>query len=634
MLTFSDPLVLNAVMVPRLLRGGSPLPAYAAAVAVPAWDNVPIAFAGVASALSFTGMQAAQLLHGVHYTLSLTVTLDGLPAGPMSACAQPPYSYSYATSPFSLASCAVGLLGLNFTQQCGACPAHASCAGTQIFAQRLGRVWRPTSDALPFALCPPGSGGCGLPSTSTATERIGFECSSGYEGPLCGQCADGDGRSGTAQCARCAPTAVNSAVVALMCVIAFGVVTFSSVVGAAAAGTKAKSRWRDVGMYAVRLFTNHFSLFGILAHTEVAASISETVRQSLLAQNAACTPSPTQSSFFGCLAPHWTVNDVFLLAMSAVPALVAVDAIIARARHGRWALMAVSSVVLQLTYVQVMQVAAKLLRRRTMTFFESTPYLVNGTSANATAHYDLLESDVRINFGENTTYFASAWLVLILCGLGIPLWFIAAYWITRRRESSEAAQAKLRFLVKNYREECWFWESVVAARKGLSIMIVGALATYPVVQVQAISILYTLYLGLLEKYRPHSSSSRTMAERASYAAAIFTSNAMLAVYSVDATSSGTNASGDASFVALVIAVQVAAVLVLCRVIYMDIVEVRSQQDDDDDEDRPINGSSDDPADSVDLPIGPVTASSKHFSATRHAEPCETDLHEPMIPTGK
>ena len=101
--------------------------------------------------------------------------------------------------------------------------------------------------------------------------------------------------------------------------------------------------------------------------------------------------------------------------------------------------------------------------------------------------------------------------------------------------------------------------------------LIAALAGYPVLQLQAITLLFAGYLVLEEHFDPFLSDRRRAAERTSYAAALFTCNAMLAAYSV----------GDdlvtIVFSSLVIATQIGAVLVFAFVLYLDYTEGRSSR---------------------------------------------------------
>jgi hypothetical protein len=574
----SSPIILNAVLIPSLqVTSPTVFPAFATRVTLPSWQSAPIAFSQYHRTLSFAGLGDAQMLHGVEYSLTLLTIVDGTASS--VACKKFPFLYSFSIGPLLVRSCDAGLVGANFTQQCVSCPYNARCSGTKIFAAANAAVWRPSLDLLPFYSCFSGSRGClgttapGADSNDTGGLRVGMECAPGYEGPLCGVCSTGYGRTSNSNCAECYTSPVNVVVVAAVVLFALGIVTFTAMQAAAPDTSESSVGWRPTAMSAVRLFTNHFSLFGILAHTEISTALSESVKQMLEAQNAASSPSPLQNSFFSCLLPYWTYNEDFLILALLVPALIAAEVLLAGVRYKFFAFASVSAAVLQLCYMQVMQVASKILRHRPLLFYESTPYLTSTGQEDRPAvvvSFDLLEADARIDFSKNDGYFAFAWTALILFGLGVPLWFIGAYHRIQKQESTAAAHRKLRFLVRNYREGCWFWETVVTVRKGLAVVIVGALAPFPVLQLQAISILYMVYSIVHEYWLPFSTDARTMAERASCGSAIFTVNALLASYTI-----GTqHRAADVSFAVVTLAVQLSAVAVLVRIVFLDIVELR------------------------------------------------------------
>jgi hypothetical protein len=310
---------------------------------------------------------------------------------------------------------------------------------------------------------------------------------------------------------------VNFTVVVLAAVFAFCVVTYVAVATMSNKVIENSTSAVALGQQAVKLLTNHFSLF-------------------------------------------------------AVVALVLVEIAIVRIVRHQWAVASVSAAVLQLMYLNVVGAASRLLHHVPMTFYDSTNYMSGNTSSSAVLGeftLDVLDADVRIDFRTNTAHYIGAWLVLTVFGVGVPLWFAGAFRLLERSDSTEEARRKLQFLVDNYKATQWYWESVVTTRKGLSVGLIAALAGYPVLQLQAVMLLFAGYLVLEEHFDPFLSDRRRAAERTSYATALVTCNALLAMYSV----------GDELFTvvtsALMIATQIAAVFVFAVVIYVDYTDKSS-----------------------------------------------------------
>ena len=577
-LDLTCPVVASAFIVPSLETVSHHVPSYAQAGQSPIWNSVPIALTPRRN-YPFSGMQSAVLLFGVQYRLTIALHLDGTGDDNFNVCdSLPPFVYSYFTDDVALASCGANLLGLNYTQECHACPEYASCSGTQVFALSGAAVWRPTANALPFARCPAGSQGC---ASATDVSRVGMECAAGYEGPLCGVCSDGFGLAGVGVCSECYSQTINILVAVFSFALAIGFVTYVSIASVKkgnSANDSLSTRRRRVFSRGVKMFTNHMSLLGVLARCEIVGFMAQSLRSVLSAQQAATSPSPTSHSFFACLFPSWTPNEQLALVVALLPILVVGEMVVVRLRQKQWAVVSVTAAVLQLAYLQVIDVGSLLLRGRQLVFYDSTPYLLNGTAgleplSNAT--FDILVADPRVDFASNGGFYAFAWLTVIVCGIGTPLWFVLSYRHISHSDSVGAARERLTFLVSDFKHKRWYWESVVTVRKGASVVIVAALASYPIMQLQMLVLLYSLYYVLHEYFEPFASSRRKVAERTSYASAIVTCNVILAAYSVQLAAP---AAGDASslssvlVVVLTSAIQLAALLMLARVIVIELKE--------------------------------------------------------------
>ena len=136
------PVIASAILVPSLQSQPSTSPA-------PPWNHVPISFpsSGI-NVLHFSGMQTAQLFHGVQYRLDTSVVIFGPALDSSGTCEKLPFTYSASTKSFTRAPCSAGLLGLNFTQQCVACPPSASCKNTLIL-----QPLEPMSGGLHLTCC-------------------------------------------------------------------------------------------------------------------------------------------------------------------------------------------------------------------------------------------------------------------------------------------------------------------------------------------------------------------------------------------------------------------------------------------------------------------------------------------------
>ena len=370
---------------------------------------------------------------------------------------------------------------------------------------------------------------------------------------------------------------MNIAVVVAAALLVFSVVTYVAVVStndgldeegdAAASSARPSFSVVGLGQQAVKLLTNHFSLFAVLVNTTIATTMSSELMATFEAQQKATSPSPTQNTFASCLLPSLTVNDAFVGVVLLVSLLVFAEILIVRVVRHKWAVASVSAAVLQLTYLEVVGSASQLLHHVPMKFYNSTNYLSDGTSSSAVLTHltlDVLGADVRIDFRTNTAHYVGAWLVLVGFGCGVPLWFAGSFKLLERKYSTDVARRKLKFLVDNYKTTQWYWESVVAARKGISVALIAALASFPVLQLQSIMLLFALYFVVAEHFDPFLSDRRRAAERISYAAALFTCNAMLAAYSVG------NSEFTIALSGLIIAAEVGAVIAFGIVISLDL----------------------------------------------------------------
>ena len=573
---FLSPVYVTAVLSTNLnVADGFDLPPYASAAVTPTWS--PISFGPFTQTVLFNGMVSSQLLFGVPYTLDFTLSLNGVISHQLfpDICPLPPFVYTYTIQNIRPRPCSPGLLEGNFTQSCFACPYNGRCSGAHIFAAVGTSVWRPSADSLPFAPCLGSGKGC--VAGPEVTDRVGYECAVGYGGPMCAACSDGYGKSGSSSCAECLPAPVNMAATVVAVALSLGVVTFTAISSSDPHQKPSSAGWSAAAMSAVRLVTNHLSLLGILAHTEAASAVSETLRQALVTQSSASSPSPIENSFMSCLFPSLTVNTQLLIVAASVPALISVEVLLVKARFGKWAVFAVAAAVLQLTYMQTIQTASRLLRHVQLNFFESTPYLVDRSTAPVTLALDLLQADARINFQQNTHFWLLAWLILAGVGVGTPIWFVMAFKRTQRRHSTFAAHQKFRFLVHNYRPACWYWETVVTLRKGLAVILVAALAEFPTTQMQCVCLLYTIYTFAHEKMQPFSSQSKTVSERVSLACAILTGNAILITYDVQQHTDSTFTTGNVFLAVFLIIAQIAALAVIVRVIILDVQHAKHRR---------------------------------------------------------
>ncbi len=194
--------------------------------------------------LSFAGLQDVELLFGIDcelelrtfvidldlfprsipsiYSLIYSVTVAATPSmtecNRLPECNPLPFVYTTVVPTIRLTACDMGLVAVNFTQLCfaGALQQHAD----------LRQARRPCMAAVAArAAAVPvhhGSPACRLPLPAQAgRDRHGMECVAGYEGPLCGVCSPGYGKTSRATCSECYSRDVSAVIITIATVVSF-----------------------------------------------------------------------------------------------------------------------------------------------------------------------------------------------------------------------------------------------------------------------------------------------------------------------------------------------------------------------------------------------------------------------------
>jgi hypothetical protein len=257
-------------------------------------------------------------------------------------------------------------------------------------------------------------------------------------------------------------------------------------------------------------------------------------------------------------------------------ALLLLEFVVVRALSKRWEFVSICASMLNLFYLTVVTSGATLLRGRHLQFHSTADYLLHGAKSASVLEYRVLHADVRVPFSTSSRFYAGAWTACIAMGLGFPVWFVAVFRWLRQQHSVAHARKKLNFLVSDMKDDCWFWEAVVLARKGLSVIFVHSLADFPYIQVQCLSLLYCSYYTLHDVVDPFANPARRLVERMSYIAGFIVCNIVLAMYSEKQHTGRVLLQGELA-VAIAVVVQGVALLCIIWVFYGEIKQAFEQQ---------------------------------------------------------
>jgi hypothetical protein len=143
------------------------------------------------------------------------------------------------------------------TAACKACPANGICDGTTV-VKNVDGFWRSRQSSYVFY-------DCGAPFSADSC-TTGLSCARGYTGPRCSVCERGYGRTGRA-CDRCNDPAVNYTILALVLLVALGVVYFL-VTNSIKAGETAKDATNiDILPLVFKMLVNHVQMASITGVT-------------------------------------------------------------------------------------------------------------------------------------------------------------------------------------------------------------------------------------------------------------------------------------------------------------------------------------------------------------------------------
>jgi hypothetical protein len=328
-----------------------------------------------------------------------------------------------------------------------------------------------------------------------------------------------------------------------------------------------KSKRRNA-VVAIRILSNHCSVSVPLVHMAIFAYLHSSAQSATHAQASFGAVPLGSLNPLRCMIPSWSVFSSLLCVVAALPFLILVEVVVAAVVQRRREAVVVIVCVTQLMYMTLLSHAAVMLPHDSMDFYSLTSYL------NASVHQtplpgvlltlDTLHSDRTIEWGENRGGVLLSVAVLVIVGVGAPVAFVALHHLHRD------SRQQLRFLTLKYRPERWYWEAVVAIRKGLSVGVTAALFQYDYSQLQCYILVLATYLIAHEKAAPQTSPYLLLAERLSCGSAIATSNFMLFLFGIDAAYLGTVAAA-----VVVVVLQVAA---LITVLYATYLELRDNHD--------------------------------------------------------
>ena len=496
----------------------------------PSWNNSFVPIPPLPSRrLVLPSLRSAQLLHAVAYQLEVTVLTNGDEHGEGLSTCFAQYLTRYLSNQFTAAMCSDGLAAVPFTTACASCPTYATCNGSVTLVTERA-AWRPSSDLLPLVACDSSGNGCIIrrANDSVLLPRVGNECAEGYVNPMCAVCDDGYGRS-LSSCESCWPAWANTLVLSLILLFGLGALTLA-VVKSTAPPNSDPPGLMSHAFLVVKLLSNYFSLCGVLMYCAAANALASAAKTTLGFQQSASSTSLLTTNYFACLFPDATANAQFVLVVTAVPVLVALECILLRVLRGRWAVAATATCVLQLLYATVSSMSIILLRYDTIQFYDAANYLSPPPTGltEPIVTLRLLGADRRITFDTSSTYYAMAWGVALVNGIGVPAVCITAYRHFRKQDATESvAQHELQFLVKNYTVRRWYWEIVIMLRKFASLAAVVALGAYPVAQLQAFIAVIVAYTVANEQFTPHRSPYYMAAERCVCLGAVGTANVLL-----------------------------------------------------------------------------------------------------------
>jgi len=554
-----------------------------AAAVTPTWHNrtrlVPFLPSG---ALNFTDAANAQYAYGVFYRVRFEFGVGLTNGSTLSLTVHTP-TFQGPWCPLNTTIAIVG------TTSCAPCPEHSRCDGTHVAQAGAAPAWRLQTSLLPFYPCDRElTEGC--PSTAVGGTRdqqaanaslvTGEACAPQYRGALCMNCNAGFTKVG-AFCVPClsrdaqAAVFVGALVVLLVAVFVVIKASLSSVAREVDAVFADAEAWPaciqepldrlaaffsahqeriDNIVVVVRQLLNHFSFVGALNHVRTAQTMSDGVRTALAIQHGANSFVLGQyTNGLACLFPGASSKSTLTFnALWAVFGGVFVfETLIYLALTRHWPSVAAVALFLGfLADAPLTEAAARLLSVCSeYKFWDQTRYLQfppnfdEGPESEAlykpSAVVRLLASDLTQDCDEpgfRSYYVTGAVLTIAVVSIGLPLAAAVGYrYLTPKNDDADDEASKkmvtsrneiFSFLTDHYRDEAWYFELIIFARKLAVALVLGALSSYPTLQLQIFDVIALIMLILSIALQPAAEPRANLVDQLSVASAVVAASLM------------------------------------------------------------------------------------------------------------
>jgi hypothetical protein len=283
----------------------------------------------------------------------------------------------------------------------------------------------------------------------------------------------------------------------------------------------------------VRQLINHFSLVGALSATNASYSLSHAVKEMLRAQQAANTLAfGSYASGLSCMSPGSTSTEIFELMWDIFFIAFILESLLFLIWFRRAAVTATVALFLShLAYSPLAEASAKLLALcDTYTFTLSRDHLLGITpqNANQTRTIRLLSSDYSqdCDAPSFSSFRTGAAVSLVLFSLALPVVVLLIHRVFTLKRWIMARDEILCFLTKHYKQEAWWWETVIMMRKLAIALIVGVLPTVSALQLQLFTVVCLIVLVMSLKYQPLQSVTANRSDQLSISSAILCATLM------------------------------------------------------------------------------------------------------------
>jgi hypothetical protein len=278
-------------------------------------------------------------------------------------------------------------------------------------------------------------------------------------------------------------------------------------------------------LFVFRSLSNHFSLFVPLAQWSRFDELIET--SGFVVRSAASGGSVGVADVqpLACLAAtsaHFTANTELYVVILLLPVLTIATGAIVSVTTRRNTFPVAFAVVLQLFYMTVVSRATTVLQYDTFSFYSIETFFAPVVAARSVPEVTLrpMHSDRSVELAGNVVAIAVGISTLLIIGVGVPLAFVLI-----RKHSAfgpERTAEIFLFLTDKYHADCWYWESVIALRKALLQTAMALFFNLPTLQLYTYTVLLLLYVFLLDKMKPTSSTIGSLLEHLSCLSAIVT----------------------------------------------------------------------------------------------------------------